>query len=279
MVSVKALYAWATGPRGGKYYVTKSGRKVYGKKPPTGEKKSTAKAAKPAARSSKSKSSKAERLHAWANQKKKPSKKKNQSRSVKPTKLTLDRFAIHIDGGKTFREDVHAAIRKAGMQPFLKTHPVQHLIEGEHPDHPRALGLYGGGSHTVLVKSLTAQAVALGLEAKWHRDKIGPNAWTVRSEKDTPEEKRKAVTVHELSHHMHLNGALSGELHTKINEHFDKIVAGKQWVPSTYARTNEKEWFAEAHTAYVYHRAELRVNDPAGFEIVKRVRKFYGMRA
>ena len=46
---------------------------------------------------------------------------------------------------------------------------------------------------------------------------------------------------------------------------------------SQYARTNHKEWFAETHSAYVLHNAELKEARPRDHKLMQDVRKYMGM--
>jgi hypothetical protein len=105
---------------------------------------------------------------------------------------------------------------------------------------------------------------------------------------------QESTTIHELGHHIHLNGAdpLDPALNraielaymARVERQMDPKtgrprvrVRGGAWVPSSYSRANHKEWFAETHSAFVQFPETLKAKDPEAFALIRRVRKARGM--
>jgi hypothetical protein len=117
----------------------------------------------------------------------------------------------------------------------------------------------------------------------------GEDVFSVSTLARTPEEMRQRTMVHELSHHIHLDekDPLPVKHWRDIKKAYRKRVAVSDteaslrhgaWVPSTYAMADHKEWFAELHTAYVFHGKELQAHDPEAYSLVQAVREARGMK-
>ena len=117
----------------------------------------------------------------------------------------------------------------------------------------------------------------------------GDHIWSLSSLATSADEMQERTTVHELGHHIHLSTShpLSDDLMDKIEDAYHSrvartpegrtVTAAGKWVPSEYSRKNEKEWFTEAHTAFVYHPDVLRSKDPEAYALVQSVRKARGL--
>jgi len=81
------------------------------------------------------------------------------------------------------------------------------------------------------------------------------------------DEFKQRVLTHEIGHHMH-----GGDTHPDPTA--DAIVqkAFKEGKPvSEYGRKNPSEYFAESYSAYHYHRDDLKMHDPVGYQMVEDV--------
>lgn len=195
---------------------------------------------------------------------------------AKTANVGVHDMARDVRGSATWKEQFETAMREGGFAQFLAKNKLVSLGEasGRH-----ALGTYRGFPPEVRVSDRAAFASAAARLAS--RPLLGPNTWAVRPDY-SPEGYQRKTMVHEVAHYMHLardaDGArkfISKETDKEIWDHYRSQHKG--WVPSQYSKTNEKEWFAEASVAYVYHPVEFRQNDPKGFALVQKARREAGV--
>lgn len=209
--------------------------------------------------------------------------------------------ALHSAG----RRDVESAIRKGGFGRYLEKHPVSAVLE--HTKDPEkasgskvvrsANGVYvhkaGEVPHISISDMRSTKATfernRRKIEKRGEGEPTlgGEHTFSISQMAKTPSELREATMVHELSHHLHLDpthplperemNAIRKAYAARIGP--DKELRPGAWAPSIYSHANDKEWFAELHTAYVLHGRDLKRHDPKAYALVQRIRKRRGMPA
>lgn len=216
---------------------------------------------------------------------------------IRPARQLKDQsqYIKDLRGTEQFKLDTELAIEKGGFAPFLKKMPLKEMREG-YPGGGGAYGVYNY-DHRITISNHDRMMELQQSFSRRSTEAVGPGTHNVQREYP-PEANgvKQAAIVHEISHHLHLapihEGMRAGHdpvavaqrrrwdqahiLDSDIRHHWVRR-RDSGWVPSQYARTNHKEWFAEAHTAYVYHRDTFAKEDPTGFALVQRVRQFHGM--
>jgi hypothetical protein len=221
-------------------------------------------------------------------------------RDVAPS---LEDLGVEHKLGAESKRTVEGAIAKGGYGRFLRKSPLgsveEHSLDpNEHGVIRSANGVYARpkkGSEDkpfVSLKNIEGVEVAHARsEKKWA--KLGrragpgdPETFSLSTLAKTPEEMRERTMVHELGHHIHLSR--SDPLPKALDKEIVKAYAARvngvtkepregAWIASVYARGDHKEWFAETHSAYVYHGKELKKRDPEAFDLMRRVRQCRGM--
>jgi hypothetical protein len=201
------------------------------------------------------------------------------------------------------RADIEAAIRHGGFAAYLSKHPVSQVLEHtKDPDKVSgskivrsANGVYvhkaGETPHISISDMRTTKATFARNQAKIAKrgkgqpSLGGEHTFSVSQMAKSPNELRQATMIHELSHHLHLDptNPLPARDLAAIQKAYDaRVGADKErkpgaWTPSIYSQANDKEWFAEAHTAYILHGAALKKADPGAYALIQRIRKRRGM--
>lgn len=166
---------------------------------------------------------------------------------------------------------------KAGMLEYLERHPLEKLelirtFGRYRRPYQRAFGLYDP-LRRVLSLRLSRKKGTWG--AQFH---AGEN-WSISTTGQDRLEALGKTFVHELSHHLHRTLQRAG-IRTPEGQDVDVLIreAYRRGRPITkYAGTSWEEYWAETHTAYVFSPDELRVYDPVGYDMVKRVRQLAGI--
>jgi hypothetical protein len=185
------------------------------------------------------------------------------------------------------------AVERGGLRPLLEDSTIA-FHEGPRTLPKRALAqcwnerqrmhpLYEGPKIDIQSRA-TIDAHWKAASRQFAKAQLGPKTFGVYYLAGDADAFRERVLVHELGHHMHLDGKLSRALSDEIGVAYRKRVnpttghlhPGK-WAASEYAMRNEMEWWAETHTAYVYHPEELRAADQEAYDLVSRVRVSRGL--
>ncbi len=222
----------------------------------------------------------------------------------KPAGAERERVGINkyvrgnINGNPMFKYQISKAIEEAGFAPFLEKHPLGDMNEGGRGVGGRAMGVYartmrpfsGETIHTEINLKKDMSSALGSIRAQTTDAVVGLgvfNVNTVSGRHMTEDDLYHSVIIHEISHHLHLHDNLDQggrgtpadrDWDARVHSHHWKGKAQGSWVPSIYARTNHKEWFAEAHTAYVLHNKEFKENDPVGYALVRERRVMKGMK-
>lgn len=190
----------------------------------------------------------------------------------------------NISPSKVYNEQFVQAVKDGNFGPYLANHPITMFggLVSTNAANASYTPPYSGTSHIKLkspndMRSSWANAAVTiaytgGVEGKTP----GRSPWVVMpNNSPTYEDFVRSCLVHELGHHMHLNGVLSEDLKLEIREHYIHQSSGyaPRWTPSRYSRTDHMEWFAEAHIAYVYHNEHFKKSDPTGYGLVQRARR------
>ncbi len=266
------------GPKGGKYYITKGGTKVYGEPPPAlmrqYQKDSTT------------------RIQSFS-----PAVTKTISRE-KPSAPTLsaktDSARIqHVGGSKNDIANVEHLVKAAGYGPLLKNHPLRvtyqpgssvsglysaqkGLILGQYKE---PTGAVKAGNATPFLKTGQAAAAPGSVGPRMpHGVETGSNPKFYLNGNSSPKlDRYNSVIVHEISHHLQDKGlAKYPELNAKIEAaHAEARRTGS--AVSHYALTSKHEWFAETHTAYVFRGSELKEARPSDWSLIRESRLAAGM--
>ena len=199
------------------------------------------------------------------------------------------------------RAAAEKAISRAGLESYLKKQPLKYITHHASLVQAKKLGLSEDDKKNVR----NANGVYLhspgkpgkmsikddaSLKETWDKMNGGDRAplgkvWAVSSKAKTAAELRERTIAHEMGHHLHDNplDRLGLEHRVDIDTAFDARVddEGKlrpgAFTVSKYARASSHEWFAETHSAFVYHPKELRRKDPEAYDLVKRVREARGL--
>jgi SPP1 gp7 family putative phage head morphogenesis protein len=204
-------------------------------------------------------------------------------------RVPLSELGIRSTLDKAGTQIAEMGIARAEIRKYLKTAPLSGI--GPMSEQQTANGLYYPGLQKLELNS--AEHFEAGhADDLWYEKRVGrklavgdPETWSMSSLGTSPGDKRQRTLVHELGHHVHINAAkrLPGRLeqeirdafHARVNE--DGETRPGKWVVSKYSKTNEFEWFAETHTAYVYESATLKARDPEAFNLMRRVRAMRGL--
>ncbi len=154
---------------------------------------------------------------------------------------------------------------RAGLSAFLKRHPVPGFDLKKDVVVGKEIALGHRDPNTGV----------LSITTKWYPDEIGHEFKAgliegVHSAAKTPLEASERTLVHELGHHLHNVGG------KKVEALIQQAFAARNPI-TKYADINWKEYFSESHSAWVYHREDLRLHDPVGFKMVEDVRKMLGI--
>lgn len=231
-------------------------------------------------------------------------------RVPKEQRLGIMKYQNNMKGGFD-REAVDKVtietIRKHGFDRVMRRIPLGVLnitdtISKEHAkgfEGEAVMGLYHGGVKIPPPASQLRTLDAHVVTSLVHNDKkyrIGesgnvsgnrPYDPTKRSERGPDrdawiENTYGATLVHEMSHHVHHaivqeQPFLADKIRYRHDRHVEEYKKGVSLAVSLYAYTNDKEWFAETHTAYLLHNEELRRYDPESWAFMKEIRTKMGM--
>jgi hypothetical protein len=181
------------------------------------------------------------------------------------------------------------AVRRGGFDRYIRARRTNGLTMGTHTNEEsaNAQGLYTSSritntDHARITEHerVTADGHPGAIKA-WRYNivdpQIGRDNWRVQDlVKHDVAAQRERLWAHELSHHIHKNESLPHELDANLHNAWIRATHGK-WAPSEYSRQDEAEWFAEAHSAYIYHHDEFLAADPHGHAVVRDVRKYRGI--
>ena len=85
----------------------------------------------------------------------------------------------------------------------------------------------------------------------------------------SPIEAAQRTLVHELAHHLHLDGARAD-----IDPIVQKAYSDPKARPiSRYGSTSAPEYFSESFAAYHFHKSDLKKHDPVGYRMIQHALK------
>ncbi len=290
------------GPRGGKFYIADTGTKVYGTPPILTARRS----ANPGHRYRDGKSEKRDIPGSPKPQPPQPklkSKKEshaNEKPQFKPFEYQPEIKGLNLDNSdaritsnqrKLTENAIKQAVKEGKFDALLKEHPLGHfrVVANHGANQAGVAGWYLGGVRipppprelrnveVFLFPTLYSFEKPYVYGQSFSVTKNKSNDPTTEDVQRFYNEKVGSVVIHELSHHMH--HALVKK-NPQLTKQVDAIYSNRfehQKTASRYAMTNEKEWFAETHTAYVFHNEELKRNDPEAWELMRAARRTLGM--
>jgi hypothetical protein len=172
-----------------------------------------------------------------------------------------------------------SVFNRAGVLDFLERKPLSSLdlkdrvevqVRGRKRD---VLGVYYGTARP----PLDGPAGRLEVVAAAGRSPIGQQIgsgriWGVHNAAGTEAEQLQRFLIHEVSHHLHRRGGPVAD--RLIKQAFNRNGHG---AVTEYGRDIHSEYFAESHSAFVFHRDALRRLDPVGYDMVVQVRQLLGI--
>lgn len=263
-----------TGPRGGRFYMTKAGTKVYGEAPKGHVRTpdmATIRKATP---------------KQTATQTGKSSGGYNPDQHFGTKQLTLAQKEVR-----------DKAVQIGNFGPLLAKYPLTVAFVNFRPGQSGEYHMFKGHIEVTTAPSGPPRSSLFSFGKPWsissEHDHSGPRTTTL---------------VHELGHHLHQ--VIMSKAVGKPPDHIDTAVAfgtnnsphpmlpakpasrehadiirdahrlwrgGDRHSPSLYGTVNHLEWFAEAHTQYAKNPGKLMREQPEAYKLIQRARKSVGM--
>jgi hypothetical protein len=192
------------------------------------------------------------------------------------------------EDARRYADVTKRAVDRCGFKKILEKKPIDIFFGEEHHfekfasyDVPsRSLegvnGYYEGASRTLGIKDpdrLTRAALnTRAMQAPGPKLAYASSMSSMGN--PTADEKMERVLAHELAHHFHQQ--------VQANRNDDKRsqrLSKHSKAVSMYAWSNEFEWFAETHTAYIYEREHLKATHPEAHDFMKEMRQKHGLEA
>lgn len=196
---------------------------------------------------------------------------------------------------------LQTVVDEAALAPLLDDSPVILQTKGA-DDLGESFGAYWGPQQRAQAPRVALheglpemyEAVQRG-ELGAVSETLGQELWQVAYRAADAQSFRQRILVHELGHHLHLDGKLPKQLEKRILNAYSRrtqhvrfeqrpwgradvrAVTPGTFITSQYASVNENEWLAETHSAYVYHPQELAKADPEAYALMRDVRAARGM--
>lgn len=182
-----------------------------------------------------------------------------------------------LDGERT--GEALAVFNRAGLLDFLERKPLARLNLADRvqvQDQGRTfdvLGVY----RNVLRPAWDGVSGTLEVVAAAGREPIGQQIhsgriWGVHNAAATEAEQLQRFLIHEVGHHLHRRG---GPIVDRVIQ--QAFTRNGHGAITQYGRDLAGEYFAECHSAFVFHRDVLRRLDPVGYDMVMQVRGLLGI--
>ncbi len=171
-------------------------------------------------------------------------------------------------GSKKALKEVYAGVGEAApwLLPFLERVPLVNLKFGP---MRRANGTYG--QSRIQLRS--------DREAKSLSPLVPGKSFSMSTTAPTKEQAMVRTFIHELAHHVHLFDFLQAtEEGRRVDDLIRRAYRQRRSKSITeYGRTNDREFWAESMTAYVFAKAELEAQDPDAVDFVESVLRARGI--
>ena len=204
----------------------------------------------------------------------------------------------------TLDATVAGAIQKAGISDFIKANPLklltvakdwESLWETKLSDagavalHPSTMANVAGCHLTMKDKNGVPQGEVYLITDLEKDFKFGDgrlNMFDAKATVTAAKNRTQLIEIsatHELTHQLQLKAtpaaqALISETWEKYKACRDGYGRGTLYPVTKYAATNEKEWFAETHTAYVLWPEMLSAFDPFAYKQIGLIREALGLK-